>query len=650
VANKVSIDLELKGEKLVERGLQNVGDAADKAGDGLAGMAKDSGVLTKKIAETKAEVQRLIKTFNETGDLDLLKSIRKEQSNLRLFERLRKTITQEAAEAGQEAGITISQSLTKAMMASRGLIIPPLVAIGAMVAPVLGAAISSAIVGAAGTGGLVGGIVAASQDQRVQEAAKQVGDRIGGSLTEAGAVFVGPVIESLRILDDAGDRLADNFGKAGAKIAPVLPALAGGISGFADAVGPGFIRAMDSAKPVIRAISSELPKIGDAVSDFFDKISDDPDQAVMGIVAISQAIQSTIDAAGSLLSTLGDIFEWSSRTGASMADTIDSLLGWLPIQGDYVRDITGGWREQVAAIDAASDSTDDFSGGLGGIIRAEEEVESVTKSATEAIDAQISAMDKMFGRFMNSREVARNYQEAIDDLNESVAKNGPTLDIGTEAGRENAEMLDKLSEAIKEAREDTIRNTGDVYAANEAYFRQVEALRQQAIKLGMSRQAADELAAALINAAKNAEIEVRAPGLLEALERARELNRLMGNISAGARARAGDTSGYGGGRAGGGRMDAGKWYTVGENGVEVVSMDSDGGGAMVYNNKQTQAMVSGASGGASAAVAIPVRPLVHITAAPSGNAAFDALIQALWPHILKQVQVDGGDLAAFGAA
>jgi hypothetical protein len=106
----------------------------------------------------------------------------------------------------------------------------------------------------------------------------------------------------------------------------------------------------------------------------------------------------------------------------------------------------------------------------------------------------------------------------------------------------------------------------------------------------------------------------------------------------------GDKSGYGGGRAGGGPMAAGKWYTVGENGVEVVSMHP-GGGATVYNSKQTAGMISGTSGGSSMAA----RPVVNMTFVPSGNAAWDALMQALWPYLLKQVRLDGGDLTAFGA-
>lgn len=40
-------------------------------------------------------------------------------------------------------------------------------------------------------------------------------------------------------------------------------------------------------------------------------------------------------------------------------------------------------------------------------------------------------------------------------------------------------------------------------------------------------------------------------------------------------------------------MTAGKWYTVGEDGTEVVSMHP-GGGATVYNSKQTGAMAGAA--------------------------------------------------------
>lgn len=649
MTSKVRIDFEAHGTNLVKREIDGMGDAADRTTKDFDKLGKESGHLTKKISEAEAEIKKLVKTFDETGDMDLLKSIRKEQSNLRIFTKLAGNVASEAAEVGTEAGIALNQSLTKSLMASKGLIIPPLVAAALMAAPVMGAAISSAVIGAAGAGGLIGGIVAAAQDQRVQDAAKQVGNRVGGALTEAGAAFVGPVIESLNVLDNAGDRLADNLEKAGSKIAPVLPALAGGIAGFADAVGPGFIRAMDAAKPVLRALSSELPKIGDSISDMFDKLSDDPDQAVMGIVAISQAIQGVIDVSGDLLSALGDIFEWSSRSGAAMSETWESLFGWMPIAGDHIERVGAGFREQVNAIDAARNSAGDYTGDLGGIIRAEEEVEKTTKTATDAIEDQIKAMDKMMGRLLDPIELASNYQEAIDDLTESIRENGGTLDLNTEKGRANSEALRNLAESIGAIRSNTIETTGDVAAANAVYDQQVDALRRQMVALGMSKQAADAWAASLRSIPSKVDVDVRAPGLLDAIARAEYLRRLLGSNAAAARSNPitingqfhpGDDSGYGGGRAGGGPMQAGKWYTVGENGVEVVSMHP-GGGATVYNNKQTESMMSGASGGASMG-GVPSVAL-NVQVQPTGRPLDDAVVEAL----AYRLRVTGGVIGEF---
>lgn len=599
--NEVTIDLNLRGEQQVKRGLKDVGDAADKAGNEFSGMAKDAGVLTKKISETETQVKKLVKQFDETGDMDLLKSIRKEQSNLRLFERLRKSIADEARDVGSDAGQKIGEGLTLSLRSLRGPAIVGAIGLGALLAPAIGVAIQGAVIGGAGVGGIVGGIVAASQDQQVQMAAKLVGDHVGDELLRAGSAWVAPTIESLNILDAAGSKLADNFAKIGEKLGPVLPGLTGGAAGALDNIVGGITRAADAMQPAIRALSTELPKIGAAVGDFFDTISEDSDQAVLGIVATSQAIQGTITTAGDLLATLGDLFEWSSRSGAAISGTMETLFGWLPVAGDAIKNQGQNFRDQVAAVDAAHDASKDYvDGGLQPIIRAEEEIEEATKTATEAIEGQIKAMDKAFHRAMDPKELASNYQEAIDELTKSVEKNGKTLDIRTEQGRANEAQLRAQADAIFAIAKDMFNKTGDIAATDAAFSQMVETLRRQAYQLGLNKAQVDAFIATLKAVEGQWDVEVRAPGLLEAIDRAQYLNRLMGSISAGARSRAGDTSGYGGGRAGGGPMSPGKWYTVGENGIEVVAMHP-GGGATVFNDKQTGAMMSGASGGSSVA-------------------------------------------------
>lgn len=612
MTNDIRMKLHLDGEPAATRGMDNYAKATDRAGDSVTELAKDSGHLTKKISETRAEIEKLTKAFNESGDMDLLKKIRKERSNLRSLEGLLPKpaeVAAAAAEVGSKAGVAVSSALSDAIRSSKGMLVPPLIAIGVAAAPAIGAGISAAVLGAAGAGGIVGGIVAASQDQQVQDAAKQVGIHVSSALTQAGSAFVGPLIESLNVLDSAGDRLAASFGQISEKLAPTLVPLTEGLAGFVDELMPGIVRAADAMRPVIRAMGAELPKIGMAVGEFFDKISEDPDEAVMGIVAISQAIQGTIEAAGTLIDKLGGIFAWSSRTGAAISETWEGLFGWLPIAGDAIKDQGRNFREQRDAINGANDASQDFvNGGIRPIIKAEEEVAKVTRTATEEIEDQITAMDRMFGRVMDSRELARNYQESIDDLTESVNKHGKSLDISTDKGRANAEALDKQAEAIKAIRDDMIRKTGDVAAADAAFLQMVETLRKQALALGMNKDAVNDFINALLAMPRQADVEFRAPGLLEALDRAQRLNRLMGGIAAGSRGlgagqgtfkQGGDDSGLLGGRHTGGPMYPGQSYRVGEHGVEVVSMHA-GGGATVYTAAQSEAMtMSGASGGSA---------------------------------------------------
>jgi hypothetical protein len=565
----------------VARSMKDAGDAADKAGADFDKMGKDASHLDKRIHELRGGLKDLFAEFDRAGDIDILKKIKIDQRELGQLNRLKKqmsslfddvdkdvtsVVVSAAAHAGSAArkGLLsslgeIGSDIKNSLGAAKAPAIAGAVALGLAISPFLGAAIASAVLGAAGTGGLIGGIVAASQDQRVQEEAKRIGLRIADSLIDAGGAFVDPLIESLRQFDLASDRLATHFAAIGESLAPVMVPLAKGLTGFVDELMPGFVRSMEAAKPVIRALANELPEIGAALSDFFDTISEDPDGAIMAVKALSQIIQGTIRFTGNLLATLSSIFENTQRWGIALADIVNELAAKLGVLSPIlvvVAKILGiaseGWKEQVDAIAKAKDASGDYAGGIQPIIRAQEEVAEVTKTATQAIEDQISAMDKMFGRWADSRKLARNYQEAIDDLTDSVKKHGNSLDRGTAAGRANEQALDNLAQSIIEVRNNTIETTGDVYAANTVYYQQVEALRQQALRLGLSKEAANQLAAELRGIPGQVETEVSAPGLLDALNRARELNRLLGSISAGARARAGDTSGYLGGRRWGG--------------------------------------------------------------------------------------------------
>ena len=64
-----------------------------------------------------------------------------------------------------------------------------------------------------------------------------------------------------------------------------------------------------------------------------------------------------------------------------------------------------------------------------------------------ALDVAIQGLQEMGVMERNARSAARDYQEAIDGITESVKTNGQTLDTNTEKGRANEAALDGLANA-----------------------------------------------------------------------------------------------------------------------------------------------------------------------------------------------------------
>ena len=173
MANDVRIDLIVRGERQAKQALKDVGDSAEKAGTGLEHMGKDAGQLDKQLEQLRKSHSDLIKEFDKTGDFDLVKKIKADSRKIRLFEGLKKELQKELDEAAAQAQLSAS-NIGKNMAteivqsaATKPVLIGVLVGAAATVAPFLGGVIASAVLGAAGAGGLIGGFALATRDQRV---------------------------------------------------------------------------------------------------------------------------------------------------------------------------------------------------------------------------------------------------------------------------------------------------------------------------------------------------------------------------------------------------------------------------------------------------------------------------------------------------
>ena len=66
--------------------------------------------------------------------------------------------------------------------------------------------------------------------------------------------------------------------------------------------------------------------------------------------------------------------------------------------------------------------------------------EAARDAAAEA-EALTSALDLLMSPMLTQQEAISNYEAGIDDLTAAMEENGKTLDLGTEAGRTNAEQI-----------------------------------------------------------------------------------------------------------------------------------------------------------------------------------------------------------------
>lgn len=246
------------------------------------------------------------------------------------------------------------------------------------------------------------------------------------------------------------------------------------------------------------------------------------------------------------------------------------------------------WDNQSSAVDSSTDSQDDNAAS--------------TAAATSAIDDQTSALQDLVkaqsdaaGIALSLSDAQIGYQKSLDDATASIEKNGRTLDINTEAGRSNRGALDDVASSGW----DLIKSMSAIGASQSDLQGSMATTRadfiRTATQMGMNRAAAEQLADqyGLIPSSikTSAELNDRASGPLAALKQ-----RLLTIPNGTATVYLKDNASY--------RIDSikqkiqqldGTWATVG---VQTVTVGS-GRGALVGSALATGGPVSGPGTGTS---------------------------------------------------
>lgn len=682
--NKVSIDLELKGDKLVAKGLDNVGDAADKTGDDLEkmgkqskktgddleGMAKDAGFLDKKIVELRGQIDGLIKDFDRTGDSAALKKIsaaKRELGQLSALkpvtagalkpvtvevETLDKRITEVRRNIGQLA-LQFSKTGDKGLLGKIGdskselgmltKLRKQMFDLGQEGAEHFGEALTASMRALKGPG--IAALVA------VAAAATPF---LGAAISSAiiGGVGLGGIIGGVALaardprVQSAGKVLGEHAlsafeSSAEPFVQPVIDAL-GMLSPIVDDVAASLREAFAGVAPVLGPLTKGL---GGLIQEMMPGLIATMNSARPVLLTIANEMPK-IGAA------IGYFFQIISRDprGAIMAfqDLSRIIQVTLILTGRFLMAMSTIWAKVSPFIQAATGHMDVAAAKIGDAGLAMEEANRLggeltgglkemgdSASAAERRMSELNdAIERFFGIAMNSERATIAYQRAWDEMVDGLHEGTRTLDVTTEAGRKHREQILDVIDASMKMHDARVREGMDVQQSLAIYDQDIERLRFRAEAIGYTEKQLDELMRTARDMPELVAFQVEAPGLELTLEQAKELLRVSRELGSAIRVGAVGGVTVGGKRAAGGPVAAGQAYLVGEQGPEILMTGSSG---RVYSNADSAAMMSGASGGSAPSVSL------NVQVQRTGDRLGDALMQAL----AYELRVTGGVVGGY---
>jgi hypothetical protein len=337
--------------------------------------------------------------------------------------------------------------------------------------PAIGAALSGVILAAVGSAGLAAGIASSIvNDNEVKAAFGDFGEFVAEEFETYGEAFDRPLMA-------AADHFHDRFASISPKIRGVLAEMAAGVmplaeglTGFIEKAGPGVAAALRGSLPVLKALAAELPHAGEMLGLMFDMISEGSEGAADALVALVRVLEVVGVAVGSQLLYLSTIF----ATMGNLPDTLRNMLF-----GASAGFLGGADTSAIVEIGGAIE-------GLG------------YKANDTASDVEhlTHSLQTLTDNFNNQYGAAIAYEEAIDNLAESVKENGRSMDIGTEKGRNNAKALMEVFEAARRTYDANIASGMSAQEAAAKYNAQIEAAKRAATAAGMAADEVNRLAAA----------------------------------------------------------------------------------------------------------------------------------------------------------
>lgn len=640
-----NLDDVAKSAEVAAKGSEKLGKESDKAEDQVQRFGKSSRTaaehverLDREIESVERELKQLAVSFAEADAaaerLDLSKAIRRTQADLRKLNQSKGLIKdllpdeKETDDAGKSFAARLASSIGEGLTGistKLGSSVGPTIggAIAIAAAPELTAALGSALSAGAGLGALGVGIMAAVKgDREIQDAGKAAGKQFMQGLQDEAKVLKPAVLDSLNVLSGAGDQLNKDLGRTFDALSGKLVPFTRKVTDAGGAVTGSLLKAARESGPAIDGLGDSIVLLGQGVGKFIDEVADGGPQAADNLRTIAGAIGDMVGWTGEVIHLVNELGKIPGLTG--ITPMVNDFYRWKAVATTAVGPAADGLKEKLKNLDGATLSAGEAAGKAG------------LQMQTFG-DRMADAATKGQGLYSSQTAVA----QALADTAEAAKKNGHTLDLNTQKGRDNRTALDHLAAALTANYAAYVKVNGEGRAAQGVAQRNRDAFIGLAVKMGLARDKAAALASelGLIPAKKTTNFYANthdAAGRIAALNRsannAARSRTLSFNISVTGAERL-DNLGHriGGYRAAGGPVMAGRAYIVGEKRPEVFVPDSNG---RIIPSVSRAAGGGAAMGGGIDGGWVAIR----------GDALMNTFVQAIATH----VSAKGGRAAQLG--
>jgi hypothetical protein len=497
--NKLDRAIEELGRDAVKSSIEMtpLNHEVDKLGKESRNTAVELETLDRAIIAAKRSVRDLAGEFARTGAKATLIDLRAARTSLSNLQRVRRELEPAIESAGASVGTAFGDFFGKfAGFAMRRPLIAGVVAL----IPIIGPMISGLIVGAAGLGGLVGGVLSAVKDPRVKDAFEVFVADIEKTFFAGGHTFVQPVIDALHVISKGFADL--HLGDAFAKAAPYVTLFAQGIVDLFKNAMPGFNKVMDQSGPIIGAISAGLGRVGTAFGNFLDQLVSSPG-TLKGLGDSFALVAGSLDVLGESLHTLSDLYdllrgpvgfvaapavEWVKELNQGIDKLIQGLNDTAKAAAGVPTDM---WIKPAKSAkdlaEAAREANMHLSNAADAAIYLKRQLQDLTTQLDEATQGTIDLW-----------QATDDAAASMDALRQATKKSKDAWDQDSDAARQHHQLVRQaIQDAIRQRDADLARSNGTIEAKNrilKAYNEQIAKIAEYAHQLGATGEEAKKIA------------------------------------------------------------------------------------------------------------------------------------------------------------